>query len=298
MKDKKLQVFVSSTYADLREERQAAVEAILSSGNIPAGMELFCVDDKLQMTIIERWIDESDVYLLILGGRYGTVEAKTGKSYTHLEYEYALAKGKPLFAAVINDDALRSRVTSIGVSAIEQEYCEEYIIFKSTVLNNPLKFWDTKKDIKIAIHETLAEFRYRKELVGWIRGDNNINSRILAEEIARLTKENSELRNKNTVKENIDTSSYANLTYYQLEVLLKREKVEIDGMELDLFHYLLMIGNELVNAYDPGDKVKIISKLKLYKLVKHKAFGIYIFTEDGHNFYLMALLLNAPRLNP
>lgn len=38
---KKLQVFVSSTYTDLIEERQAAVEAILDAGHIPAGMELF-----------------------------------------------------------------------------------------------------------------------------------------------------------------------------------------------------------------------------------------------------------------
>ena len=38
---KKLQVFVSSTYTDLQDERQAAVEGILGSNNIPAGMELF-----------------------------------------------------------------------------------------------------------------------------------------------------------------------------------------------------------------------------------------------------------------
>ncbi len=39
--DKKLQVFVSSTYRDLIDERQAAVQAILDAGHIPAGMELF-----------------------------------------------------------------------------------------------------------------------------------------------------------------------------------------------------------------------------------------------------------------
>ncbi len=66
MKDKKLQVFVSSTFTDLREERQAAVEAILSAGHIPAGMELFTAGDESQMAVIERWIDESDAYLLIL----------------------------------------------------------------------------------------------------------------------------------------------------------------------------------------------------------------------------------------
>jgi hypothetical protein len=42
---KKLQVFVSSTYEDLKEERQVAVESILTAGHIPAGMELFAAGD-------------------------------------------------------------------------------------------------------------------------------------------------------------------------------------------------------------------------------------------------------------
>ena len=106
MKDKKLQVFVSSTYTDLKEERQAAVEAILSAGHIPAGMELFTAGDESQMTVIKRWIDESDVYLLLLGGRYGSVEKVSGKSYTHLEYEYAISKNNArlfrLFIRIFN----------------------------------------------------------------------------------------------------------------------------------------------------------------------------------------------------
>src|SRR5258708_29322574 len=107
---KRLQVFVSSTFSDLREERQAAVEAILSAGHIPAGMELFAAGDESQMEVIKQWIDESGVYLLILGGRYGSIDPKSGKSYTQLEYEYALDNGKPLFACVIHNQALESVV--------------------------------------------------------------------------------------------------------------------------------------------------------------------------------------------
>jgi hypothetical protein len=81
---RKLQVFVSSTFTDLKLERQAAVEAILTAGHIPAGMELFTAGDESQMNVIKRWIDESDVYLLILGGRYGSVEPTSQKSYIHL----------------------------------------------------------------------------------------------------------------------------------------------------------------------------------------------------------------------
>ncbi|UHM90785.1 DUF4062 domain-containing protein [Rahnella victoriana] len=87
---KKLQVFVSSTFTDLKEERQAAVSAILTLGHIPAGMELFTANDKSQWETIERWINESDAYMLILGGRYGSIDEATGISYTEKEFNYAV----------------------------------------------------------------------------------------------------------------------------------------------------------------------------------------------------------------
>ena len=51
---KKLQVFISSTYEDMKEERQKAVEAILAAGHIPAGMELFASENA------EQWNSKMD----------------------------------------------------------------------------------------------------------------------------------------------------------------------------------------------------------------------------------------------
>ena len=81
MKPRKLQVFISSTYENLKAERQAAVMAILEFGHIPAGMELFAAGDAEQLKVIKRWIDESDVFLLILGREYGSIEPISNKSY-------------------------------------------------------------------------------------------------------------------------------------------------------------------------------------------------------------------------
>lgn len=58
---KKLQVFISSTYIDLIDERQAAVEGVLDAGHIPAGMELFKAGNRSQLDTIYRWIDNSDI---------------------------------------------------------------------------------------------------------------------------------------------------------------------------------------------------------------------------------------------
>ncbi len=193
---KRLQIFVSLTFTDLIPERQAAVEAILTAGHIPAGMELFTSGDESQMEVIKQWIDESDVYLLILGGRYGSIEPTTGKSYIQLEYEYAVEKNKPLFACVIKDSAIELRVKSHGRGVIEQHEPKKLEAFRELVLGETARFCEDAKDIKIAIGETLSHFARRDELVGWVRPTAQPNMPVLADEIVRLSKENAALRNR------------------------------------------------------------------------------------------------------
>src|SRR4051794_5954612 len=130
----KLQIFVSSTFTDLLPERQAAVEAILKAGHIPAGMELFTAGNRSQWEVIQRWIADSDIYMLILGGRYGSIEPTSETSYTELEYDLAVASGKPYFAVVITDDELESRVEKHGAKISEQDHPDKLAAFRSKVL--------------------------------------------------------------------------------------------------------------------------------------------------------------------
>ncbi|MBI5839673.1 MAG: DUF4062 domain-containing protein [Chloroflexi bacterium] len=247
---KKLQVFVSSTYTDLQEERQAAVEAILTAGHIPAGMELFAAGDESQMNVIKRWIDESDVYMLILGGRYGSIEPKSGKSYIQLEYEYALEKGKPLFAVVIDEGHLDEKVKKDGLKAVEKDHSEKLREFRELVCSKMIRFWSDPKDIKLSIMETLAEFSNRTELVGWIPGNETVNTGAVAEEIARLGRENAELKNRIS-KTAIASPEYNGLSFDEMYSILTSRKLDYESIELqgiamtlgdaetNLLHFLL-----------------------------------------------------------
>jgi hypothetical protein len=47
--------------------------------------------------LITRVIDESDYYLLIIGGRYGSLGAD-GVGFTEKEYDYAVRQKKPVMA--------------------------------------------------------------------------------------------------------------------------------------------------------------------------------------------------------
>lgn len=198
---KKLQIFISSTYKDLLAERQAAVEAILTAGHIPAGMELFTAGDESQLETIYRWIEESDIFMLILGGRYGTVEEKSGKSYTHLEYEHAIKTGKATFAVVMNEDALAQKVKNSGAEVLELKSRKEYDAFKTEVLAKMCLFFSDHKDIQLALHRTLARFLREREFAGWVSGANQIDMSAQTAELTRLSAENADLRAKLAVTE-------------------------------------------------------------------------------------------------
>jgi hypothetical protein len=207
--DKKLQVFVSSTYTDLIEERQAAVQAILDAGHIPAGMELFKAGNQSQLNTIYKWIDESDVYMLILGGRYGSIEINSGLSYTELEYRYAIKKKIPVFAVLIKESWLTEKAAILGLSnTIEQIEPGKYQSFKKYVMSKVIRPVEDCKDIKIAVLTTLSEFQSTYKLSGWIKDTGNQeltkllkNNTTLAAENLKLVKENEKLKiNKNTTQ--------------------------------------------------------------------------------------------------
>jgi hypothetical protein len=66
-------VFVSSTYADLKDERRQVSETLAKAGFVPAGMELFPAADQQQLEFIQRVIDRCDYYVVMVGGRYGSL---------------------------------------------------------------------------------------------------------------------------------------------------------------------------------------------------------------------------------
>lgn len=183
---RKYQVFVSSTFKDLIAERQAAVQAILQAGHIPAGMELFSAGSESQLETVCRWIDGSDIYLLILGGRYGTIEPSSGKSYTQLEYEYACSIGIPLFSVVQKESALEYKAKRLGTGVVELAERELFHDFKSLVLSKTSLFFDDEKDIQNAIFRSIREIEKDASLAGWVRADVTGNE--LIQENAKLRK--------------------------------------------------------------------------------------------------------------
>lgn len=166
---RRLQVFVSSTYTDMIDERKAAVEAILEAGDIPAGMELFTAGDVAQWDLIKKWIEDSDVYCLIAGGRYGSVNPKTKRSYTEMEFDYAKRLGKPRFSLIASDSfiAEKRKKRKLG-SSTDSRLAKKFRgkAAKSKVVN----FFDNRDQIKAQILRALQPVREQPGVAGWVKG--------------------------------------------------------------------------------------------------------------------------------
>ena len=216
---KKLQVFISSTYSDLLEERQACVETILQAGHILAGMELFAAGSETQLDTIKRWIDASDVYMLLLGGRYGSLDPKTKLAYTEVEYRYALEKKKPVFAVVMSDGFLDAKIAQVGRSVFEQDNVDKYRKLKKLVLSKIVKFFDSLDGIKLAIFQSMIEIDSRYNLEGWVRGSEVVDVKPLISQISVLTQENATLKKEITsLRKNGVKQSKSKRTLKQFEL--------------------------------------------------------------------------------
>lgn len=255
---KKLQVFISSTYTDLLQERQAAVEAVLKAGHIPAGMELFASGDESQLETIKRWIRGSDIYMLILGGRYGTIEPKASLSYVELEYDYAVSEETPTFAVVINDAAIEQRVRDRGREVIEQEHPKELKLFREKVLSRTSSFFDDPKDVKLAVHETLSGFEDRHAFSGWIRAKDVASVTTLVEELSRASLRNRELekevralRTKAERASKTASEAWTDQDFAAILDLLKPIEVEVSsGTEAEAATHRLPVTSFLLTCRD------------------------------------------------
>lgn len=174
--EKKYQVFVSSTYSDLIDERKEVIQALLELECIPVGMEMFPAANNDQWTLIKRLIDDCDYYILIMGGRYGSM-SKEGISYTQMEYEYAVNQSIPIISFLhSNPDKILS-----GKSEKDPEKAVKLQEFKTRVELKLCKYWDSPSDLGSKVSRSLIRLIKDNHRNGWVKASNLPTEEVIKE---------------------------------------------------------------------------------------------------------------------
>ena len=185
----KYQIFVSSTYEDLKAERDQVVKAILEMGHIPVGMEMFSAGDEQQWKLIARQIESSDYYVVIAAHRYGSLDGAI--SYTEKEYDYAATCGVPTLGFILKDGA------PWPANYVDKDTKKVKALnsFKDKIKHKLISFWTTGDDLHGKVSIALMKQMVASPREGWVRASGAASPQILAE-LARLSQENGELRTR------------------------------------------------------------------------------------------------------
>lgn len=220
----KHQVFVSSTYKDLIDERKEVIHALLELDCIPAGMELFPATDEDAWSLIKDVIDNCDYYILIMGGKYGSTNSD-GISFTEMEYNYAVEVNKPIISFIheILDDLPASKMERAELAQ------QKLNSFREKVQIKHCKFWSSATDLGGKVSRSLVQLRKRHPSDGWVPGRYAADAKMLREfqtMRARVTElEAEKLTERDTAPHDSENYQQGNDTY-SLGVSLTKEKGE------------------------------------------------------------------------
>lgn len=160
------QVFISSTYDDLREERQQVTQAIHEMGSFPSGMELFPASDLSQWELIKRVILECDYYIVIVGGLYGSLGLDS-ISYTEMEYDFAISNNIPVLGFV------RKNIDTLQAKHVENnpDKRQKLDAFRNRVMSRQCRMFESATELGMQVMKSLiSEIRIRPRM-GWVQSD-------------------------------------------------------------------------------------------------------------------------------
>lgn len=146
-------VFVSSTYEDMIPYRDAAQQVLTRLEQTVKGMEYFGSNPNEPLKVCLDAVKASDIYIAIIGMRYGSVEEETGKSYTQLEYETAIKNKIPTLIYIIgNDCPVLPKYVDIG------EKADKLVAFKDTLKKkHTVSFFKSPEDFSSKLTQDIVE---------------------------------------------------------------------------------------------------------------------------------------------
>ena len=278
--DKRYQVFVSSTFDDLQIERQRVAWTLQAMACIPAGMELFPASSDSQSTVIKKVIDDCDYYLLIIAGRYGSLD-KDGIGYTEKKFDYAVSSEKPIVSF------LHKHPGSLSFDKSEQnaENREKLKTFRKKVEEGrTVQYWTTPDELASKVSTSLHALFKSHPAEGWVKGRYATNAGKLNRLRARISDIEAQLHDALET----DGTSSTSLSQECKNLLIEASKsiskyimaVGVDGgFEIQAGE---LIVREVDGAHSCASYKEAVEELASNGLIRELNDGLYEITGSGY----------------
>ena len=107
-----------------------------------------------------------DYYVVIVGGRYGSIDPEAELSYTEMEYDYAVSTGTPVMAFLHGDPGK----LAADRTELESELRDKLLQFREKAeANRTVKYWHEPGDLKGQVALAMIQIRKSHPAEGWIR---------------------------------------------------------------------------------------------------------------------------------
>lgn len=153
------QIFISSTYKDLIPHRESIWDMLLSLDLKISGMEKFGARPEKPLETCLKEVEKSDIFIGIIGMRYGSVDPITGKSFTQLEYEKAVDLRLEVLIYMIDE-----KKALIRPDSIDPENYLKLKDFKSKLSkSHTIDYFINEKDLVSKLKTKLVDSHKRAE---------------------------------------------------------------------------------------------------------------------------------------
>ncbi len=136
-KNRRYDIFISSTHEDLKEERNKIIHIIIRYGHFPVVMENFPAGPK-NIEAIEEKIKQSDIFVILIGARYGSKIA-SNRTETYVTYELNLAEKyeKPILPFLLDREEYLKKREEFKEQDPERAFDEELRALRDRVKKHP-----------------------------------------------------------------------------------------------------------------------------------------------------------------
>jgi len=177
MLDKRYQVFISTSGAEMQPERIILSQTLVGMGFFSWGLEQ---RTPLNTAFARRQIDDCDYVVILLGSQYGE-QSVSGVGYMHLEYIYAVTKQKPIIVFMHEDPASRDPSLHDTKPELQEKFKEFRQLLQQEA--DQVFCYRTLRDLEMAVRLNMPQMLERYPVSGWVRPQN---TQALHDEIDQL----------------------------------------------------------------------------------------------------------------